>query len=111
MNQLALSFSPLPSARVDGMRRAEERANREIAEWSDLAMVFLTNYARTNEFVFAEDVTRAADKWGMIAPPDSRAWGTIYTQAIREKIIAKTTETRRRANGSLAMVYRSLVYR
>jgi hypothetical protein len=63
--------------------------------------------------VFAEDVTEAAEAWGLIAPHDSRAWGAIYTRALRADVIAKdkTLLPRERKNGSLAAVYRSLIFK
>ena len=109
--QLQMNFTSLPPARKDGMQAALDNANRHVEDWGDLAMIFLRGYCRTNEFVFAEDVTAAAAKWGLIAPVDKRCWGSVYTTAQKEKIIEATTMTRKRANGSHAVIYRSLLWK
>lgn len=108
--QATFNFSVIPPSRRVGIALAEERANREIVDWSDLAAAFLRKYCRENESVFGEDVTKAAEAWGLISPSNPRAWGASYIRAQREGIIEKTDRTRRRENGSLAMVYRSLVF-
>lgn len=92
------------------MQTALDHANDVVRDWGDLAFLFLSNYARAQEKVFGEDVTAAAKKWNLAAPPTDRAWGAIYRRAMNANIIAKTDETRLRANGSLAMVYKSLVF-
>lgn len=111
MNQMDMNFSTERAARREGMKRAEDRANREIADWSDLALQFLTNYSRANEMIFAEDVTKAAEVWGMIAPENPRAWGGVYVRAQHAGVIEKTSMTRARANGSLAVIYRSCIFK
>lgn len=111
MNQMAMDFTAERARRREGMQLAEDKANRQIEDWSDLAYSFLTGYCRSNEFVFAQDVTIAAEAWGMIAPSNARAWGGVYVRAQHAGIIQKTTITRARMNASLAMVYRSLIFR
>lgn len=89
--------------------RCLERAEREVANWGDLAMTFLRKYAAEHERVFAEDVTAASIAWGMVPPTDSRAWGPIVAQAVREGWLVDDKATRRRKNGCLAANYRSMV--
>lgn len=86
-----------------------EHANDAVEGWGDLAMQFLRNYARTHERVFGQDVTDAAEQWGLIAPPDRRAWGAIYTRAQKEGVILDDGKTRNRRNGNKAADYRSLL--
>ena len=109
--QTELDLSHLPPARREGVRNAEERANREIDSWSELALEFLKGFARNHATVFGEDVTRAADAWGMVAPSNARAWGSVYIRAQNMKIIEARGETRKRVNGNLAPVYTSLLYK
>lgn len=108
MNQLSLT---LPAARQEGMQAATDNADSHVEGWSDLAMMFLRGYCRTHEAVFAEDVTKDAAQWGLIAPTDRRAWGSLYIRAQKEKIIEATTTTRKRENGSHAVIYKSLLYK
>ncbi len=109
MEQFAMEFSNHP--RAEQIHAAEDRANREIQDWSDLALEFLKGYCRANATVFAEDITRAADAWGLIAPSNPRAWGGVYIRAQHLNIIVATGETRKRKNGSPAMIYKSLLFR
>lgn len=109
MEQLGFELSNHP--RAEQIQAAEARANREIDSWSDLALEFLKGYARTHSTVFGEDVTKAAEAWGLIAPKEPRAWGGVYIRAQHLNIIVATGETRKRKNGSPAMIYKSLLFR
>jgi len=104
--QIDFSFHP----RADQIHAAEDRANREIEDWSELALTFLRGFCRTNQFIFAEDVTKAAHAWGLIAPSNTRAWGGVYIRAQHLNIIDATGEARKRKNGALAMIYKSLLW-
>lgn len=109
--QAELDFTSIPPERREGMQAALDHAEKEAPDWGDLAFQFLSNYARANPQVFAEDVTKAAEAWNLVQPPTTRAWGGVYVRAQHAQIIEATKETRRRANGSLATVYRSLLYK
>lgn len=106
--QMAMDFE---HPRAEQIHAAEDRANKEIEDWSDLAMLYLRNYCRTTQFVFAEDCTKAAEAYGLIAPSNPRAWGGVYIRAQHQNIIVATGETRKRKNGSPAMIYKSLLFR
>lgn len=108
--QMAIDFTER-AARKEGMKAALEHADKVFDAWSDLAFQFLCNYARANATVFAEDVTTASETWNLPQPPTTRAWGGLYTRAQKAKIIEATENTRKRKNGSLAVVYRSLLFK
>lgn len=91
------------------MEAALAHAERIYDCWADRAYQFLLNYSRSHALIFAEDVTQAAGVFGVPVPPTTRAWGSLYCRAKRDGILAPTNETRHRKNGSLAIVYRSLV--
>lgn len=110
-SQFSIDFAAERARREEGMAAALDHANQKVEEWGDRAMCFLTTYAKANEFLFAETVTTAAKAWRFEAPPTDRAWGGVYQRAVRAGVIERTDKTMRRANGSLAMVYRSLVFR
>lgn len=108
--QLPLSFT-LPAVRKQGMQVALAHAEREHEDWAAIAYQFLLNTCRMREMIFAEDITAAAEAWGLPQPPTTRAWGGLYVRAQHEKIIEPTDDYRKRKNGSPAMVYKSLLYR
>lgn len=110
MSQLAINFT-LPAARREGMQAALAHAEREHSDWADIAYQFLLNACRMRETIFAEDITAAAEAWGLPQPPTTRAWGGLYVRAQHEKIIEATEDYRKRKNGSPAMVYKSLLWK
>jgi len=113
MSQLAIDFEAVREreTRREAMNACLDAADRKSPEWSDVAFSFLERYARANEWVFGEDVTKAAEAWGLVAPNDKRAWGGVYVRAQHAGIIKDEGRTRRRMNGSIAANYKSLVYR
>ncbi len=66
--QFAIDFTAERRRRDEGIQTALDHANQTVEDWADLAFLFLSNYARANEFVFGEDVTTAAKNWRMSAP-------------------------------------------
>lgn len=107
MSQFALDFHP----RAEQIKSAYEQAEEVVENWGDLALSFLRGYAMQHQRVFGEDVTKAAEKWGLVAPTDKRAWGGVYIRAQHLAILQDDGKTRRRNNGSKAADYRSLLYR
>jgi hypothetical protein len=110
VTQLSIDFAER-AIRQQGMQAALAHAERACEDWADLAYQFLLNSCRTRELIFAEDITAAAEAWGLPQPPTTRAWGGIYVRAQHERIIEATSEYRKRKNGSPAVVYRSLIWK
>lgn len=108
--QFPLNFS-LPAARKEGMQAALAHAEREHSDWAARAYKYLINACRMREFIFAEQITAEAEAWDLPSPPTTRAWGGIYVRAQHEKIIEATGKTKKRKNGSPAMIYASLIYK
>lgn len=71
---------------LDGMRAAEEAANRAQAGWSDRALEALVEVGHTLEHFTIEDLR---EKAGVESPTDERAWGGVVKRAARLGIIRK----------------------
>lgn len=104
-SQLALQLErpALEAARAmgaEGMRRAEQRAERESPGFSAEAFRFLKGYVSTHySRPFAgEDVVDMARTCGLVAP-DSRAWGGVFLKAKRAGLIRLSNEWYPRRNG------------
>lgn len=103
-------MNSLPLERDTAMRSALAHADREVKRWSDLAYLFLADFARRRVGIFTgEDVTRASKEWGLIQPPTTRALGSLYQKAQRSGLIEHIDNEGRRANGSPCARYRSNV--
>lgn len=108
---------PLPTKieadeeREEGMQRALDRANRKVANWSDLAYQFLERYARQHGTFISEDVSEASKQWGMEQPPTDRAWGGVYRRAQKGGVITPdgTGRSKRRHN-TICLRWRSLIF-
>ena len=70
------------------------------------ALGYLIAFARAKagKPVSAEDVTLAAEADG-VAPADKRAWGSVFSQASKDKLIVRTSYIypRSMGNGSLGI--------
>lgn len=67
---------------------AADHADRVHGAWSDQAMAFLCEFAKSNGPWVTEDVRVAAA--GIVPdPPDARAWGQIVLAAARSKMISR----------------------
>ena len=89
MNQVELNFAR--AARDEGIRRSESRANEAIPGWSDLAFQFIQLYAQRNrgkQFI-GRDVVLAAKAYGLIDPPNDKAWGGPMQRASKAGVIRK----------------------
>lgn len=70
-----------------GIKKAIYNAN-ENYNWSELAYKFLVLYTKSNKEFMAEQVRRASI--GIVPlPPSNRAWGAIFVQASKSKIIKR----------------------
>lgn len=109
--QLTLDHAVARAQAIEGMQRALDHANRVITKWGDLAYVFLEQYARTNLSFISEDVSDASKKWGMAQPPTDRAWGAIYTRALKAGLIEQDGSGRsRRRHGSICPRWKSKIF-
>lgn len=88
MNQLSIDFAA--RARDVGIARATDHAERIVPGWPALAYQFLQTFVRNQRKPFlGEDVIAAAEAYGLIAPPDRRAWGGIFQRASRSGLVVK----------------------
>lgn len=77
--------TPREAAEV-AMQLAVDKADREIADWSETAYQFLLEYARKHRKFQAWQVREAAV--GQIPlPTESRAWGAVFSRANRDGVI------------------------
>jgi hypothetical protein len=71
-----------------GIAAALEHAEAERPQWSDVAIMFLTRYARNHATFISEDVTAAAAEFGL-RTVQPKAWGAVFLTAARGGIIVK----------------------
>lgn len=88
-------------ARDEGMARSVARADRVEPTWSSDALRFLTAFARIHDAFIGEEVVEAA-RDVISAPPDSRAWGSVFQTASRRGIIHKTGQFRPARSSNLS---------
>ena len=94
-----------------GHAAAEAAADRAGTKWRDTAFDSFREYAKTHEFFTTEDVRLA--RADLPFPPDTRAWGAIPRQAIREDIIESVGLVRaddRKVHGRFITKWRSKIY-
>lgn len=85
-------FDYQPSARelaARGMAIAAAHADAVEPRWNDRAFAMLQRYAAMHREFMTEDARCWAHANGLPMPPDKRAWGSIATRAIRDKIIVR----------------------
>lgn len=98
----------------EGAERATEHAEKVDPGWKKEAYEIIHSVAMEREHLHADHVWQRAAEWGLPAPPDNRAWGSIWSKAIRAKIIEKTgryTTTKRSVAHRMDIpIYRSLIF-
>lgn len=89
MNQMSIDFAK--AARDEGISRAVDRAERAVSGWSDLAFEFIKLYAQQHKGArfIGRDITQAAKSYGLIEPPNEKAWGGPLQRAARAGVIRK----------------------
>ena len=97
MEQISIDIAR--KSRDAGVRRALDHADVETLGWSDLALLFLRLYATNHKYFSPEDVTEAADNWGLVKPPDRRAWGGVYRRAQNRGFIVRSERPYQRRFG------------
>ena len=75
-------------ARNNGMQQSIDSANSVIKNWSDIAYVFLLDYADSHDVFMIEDL-RIASVGLVPEPPSNRAWGGIAIRAAKNGIIRR----------------------
>lgn len=119
MNQLSflddLGRPTLDAARTAaelGMTQALEHAEDVVPKWGNLALKWIKRYARQHGVFSGEDCVLAAYEWGLVRPPDDRAWGWPFRNAAQCKFIERVkdrTAPRKRGHGSPGPLWRSLI--
>lgn len=94
-----------------GMAQAVNHADRETPQWRDLAFDFLKAFCATHRYFISEDVSGASKEAHLPQPPTDRAWGSVYTRAIKAKLIVQDgTGRSNRRHRSLCPRWRSCTY-
>lgn len=119
MTQLALldkagrpTLSAAHTAAELGMTQALEHAEEVTPKWGDLAVRWIERYAGQHGEFSGEDCVLAAYEWGLVRPPDDRAWGWPFRRAAKRRLIERVTDRtapRKRGHGSPGPVWRSLL--
>lgn len=88
---IQLSIELARAARDDGIERAVEHANADVAGWSDLALAYIKFFAAQNkEMKFTGlDIRLASVKYGLIQPVNPKAWGGPVNRAVRAGVIKR----------------------
>lgn len=90
MIQHAIDFTAAERRRDEGIQRAAEHADNESPGWTDVALLYLKQFlVNTSGPFLAEDVVAAAKVWGLIEPPDGRAWGHVMRRAAKLGLVVK----------------------
>lgn len=76
------------TARDNGIKQAEDNANRKNKGWSNLAYAFLLTYIQTHDEFLIEDI-RASSIGIIPEPPSNRAWGSIALRAAKDGFITR----------------------
>lgn len=75
-----------PIGSLDGMKAAEEAANRAVPCWSDLALEELLSVCRElGNFT----IEQLRERSSIGSPTHERAWGGVVNAASRKKLITK----------------------
>jgi len=76
--------------RDEGMKLAEDNANRKIPGWSDGAYRVLETFLENhNDTFMTEDVRAFAALIDFELPPNARAWGSVIMRAAKNGLIHK----------------------
>lgn len=108
-----LTIDDAIAARDKGMQQALDHAEEEVKHWRDLALVYLSSFARSNRGVFTgEDVCDASKEAGLIQPPTDKAWGSVMRKGALRGLIEKVDNegVRRKGHASPCPRWRSLIF-
>lgn len=89
MSQVAIDFDVARAARDAGMAQSLAHAERVNDGWGDIALAWLTNYARVHrEFAGYQFIAFLRDA-GRTMPPDDRAFGAVFKRAAKAGVIER----------------------
>lgn len=86
--QMSLDLYKGRELRDNGIDVALSNAERKNENWGVIAYNFLLEYIKSNKQFLAEDV-RIASNEVVPEPPSNRAWGAIFVQAKKNRLIKK----------------------
>lgn len=95
-NQLSLSLDIIANGnerfsgeanRDLGIKRAVEKANREINDWSEIAFKFFCEFAKNSKEPFMTNDVVLASENVIPQPENKKAWGHIAVKAIKNGIV------------------------
>lgn len=75
----------------EGIQRAVDAAEREHPGWAALAYEYVKLYAQQNQgkrFI-GRDIVTASKKYGLIQPPNDKAFGKVIQRAARDGVIQR----------------------
>ncbi len=109
MNQVAFHFPAAAHKRV-GLPRATECTEAQDARepsWSERAYAALLEFARQREGEWlGEEAIYWMTNHGLPAPPDKRAFGTVFVNAVKRGAIVRTGWSKNTRNCSMKPTYR-----
>jgi hypothetical protein len=95
-----------------GHAMADVAAKHAGAEWTEMALNVIKDYARTHQKFTTEQVRAANDD--LPPPPDKRAWGAVVRMAHKEGVIEPNGWVRaesRTVHGMVVTMWSSKIYR
>jgi hypothetical protein len=89
MTQLDIDFAR--AARDEGIDRAVSHAESEVPRWADVAFEFVKLYAiqHKGQRFIGRQIVLASKEYGLIQPPNDKAFGGPIMRAVREGVIRK----------------------
>jgi len=96
----------------EGMKRAEDKANRVHENWSTKAERFLMRSLKRRKHPFMTEDLRTASKRSVPPPPSNRAWGGVIHRAASNGYIKRVgvkSVKNKKAHGAYATVWRSTI--
>lgn len=98
-------------AKQRGMQAALDFEERAHPTWTSVAFQYLEAYARKHAEFISEDLTAAADEWGL-QTSQPKAWGGVFQKAARAGIIVQCGAGRsKRRHASICPLWKSKIFR
>ena len=112
--QMSMNFDEARRLKDEGMKRAEATANDVCEKWSERAMDFIEEYARSHPGPFKCEDIRTAAIWVRVPLVNPRSWGGLMPKAAKMGLIRRVgtgTVCNPRAHMAQAGVWESMIYR
>jgi len=94
-----------------GQDRSSEQTN---TAWKMAVLEIIREVAKTHRFFIVDEVRELANERGLGNPEKYGAWGSLFRQAAREKVIKKTNRFKiskiKTNNMGVRQVWRSLIF-